>query len=425
MNPFEQIRQHITSAAKSLSLSEAEQAALLSANETHRASLSVVLENGPQNFEAFRVQFNNARGPYKGGIRFHPAADLHEVQALAAAMAIKCAVIDVPLGGAKGGVVIDPKQYSAKDLEVIARAYVKEFVPHLGVDKDIPAPDVYTNATIMSWMLDEYESLVGHKEPGMITGKPLALGGSYGRDSATAQGGVHVLLQLLALKQKHHERQRVAIQGFGNAGATLAKLLYDAGFIIVAVSDSQGTLYAKGGLDPHIIDAVKTDKGSVSSLYCTAGVCDTEQMQKDGAVALSPDDIFSVEADIFVPAALDNVLTPETIQKLQAGVILELANNPTTPEADKQLFEQGVTVIPDVLANAGGVTVSYFEWVQNRQQLYWTKEEVAMRLQEKMETAFAAVHQKALEKDISLREAAYQIGVERITAAMRYRGTFM
>lgn len=408
MTPFEQIKSHIVSAADSLNLTESEKENLLQPYRTHDFSLEVETVNGLETFPAYRVQFNNARGPYKGGIRFHHEADIDEVSALAAAMAVKCAVVDIPFGGAKGGVVINPKDYTEEDLEKVSRAYARTLVDYIGVDKDIPAPDVYTNAKIMACMLDEYEKVTGRSEPGMITGKPIALGGSKGRSTATAQGGAYVLYELLKEKKLELEGLRVAIQGFGNAGAVIAGILSEAGMKIVAVSDSKGTLYNPDGLHVEMLKQVKYEHGTVTA--STVG----EKLETNG--------VLEVDCDVLVPAALDNSITKENVSKIKAQIILELANNPVTPEADKSLFDRGVVVIPDVLANAGGVTVSYFEWVQNRQQYYWSEVEVNEKLQTVMTESFKEIYSETLPRNISLRESAYMVAIERIVNAMRLRG---
>ncbi len=410
MNPFEQIQSHLSKAAATLNLTPEEQAVLMEPQVKREATLTVETSKGMQSLPAYRIQFNDARGPFKGGIRFHPAADQNEVTALAAAMAVKCAVVNLPLGGAKGGVAFDPKQFTREDALLVARAYARAFAPYIGVDKDIPAPDVATDAGLMAVMLDEYEAVVGHKEPGMITGKPIALGGSQGRATATAEGGAMVLAAYLERAGIAVDSQKVAIQGFGNAGAVMAKLLHDAGYLIVAVSDSQGTLYAPQGLDPYQVEAIKQESGSVIA------AADSEHE------ALPAEAIFTLPADIIVPAALDNAITEVEAATISAGIIVELANNPVTPTADEILFSRGVTIIPDVLANAGGVTVSYFEWVQNRQQYYWSEEEVRDKLRAIMTDSFRAVADIAERRHVSLREAAYVLGVERIIEAMRLRG---
>lgn len=415
--PFEQIQSHMDKALLSLNITGLLRQRFLTPDSIIERTLSVKTSKGDEQLLAFRVQFNNARGPYKGGIRFHQDADEDEVSALAGAMAIKCAVVDIPLGGAKGGVAFNPKEYTESDSKIIARAYAREFSEHLGVDKDIPAPDVYTTPEIMAVMLDEFEKTVGRSEPGMITGKPIVLGGSFGRGEATARGGVFVLDEYVREIGRNASDMRVAIQGFGNAGATAAFLLHELGYSIVALSDSRGTIVKETGLDPIMIDKAK--RGGESVL---------DAIKIDAEIrALGPDDILTVDCDILIPAALDNQIRLDNVNAISADIILELANNPTTPEADEILFKKGTTVIPDVLANAGGVTVSYFEWVQNRMQFYWTLEEVNIKLKEKIVAAYKEVLHMATKENISQREAAYRIAVSRIHEAMtlrdRYRDT--
>lgn len=423
-SPFAQVKGHMDEAIRALGLSSAEEAELTAADAVHQEVLTVETARGTETFPAYRVQFNNARGPYKGGIRFHPDADLDEVTALAAAMAVKCAVVNIPLGGAKGGIAFNPKVYDRRDIERIARAYIRALHEHIGVDRDIPAPDVYTTSEIMGWMLDEYEGIVQRSEPGMITGKPLALGGSKGRDEATAQGGVYVLAAHIADLGRRPQELSVAIQGFGNAGMVAAKLLHTAGYKIVALSDSKGTLHSPEGLDPYRVEEAKRGGSAVTSLYCEGTVCDEARLRADSAEVLPPEAVLSVPCDVLIPAALDNQIRADTAPGVQAQIILELANNPTTPEADALLAERGITVIPDVLANAGGVTVSYFEWVQNRQQYYWTLEQVQHSLREIMVDAYRAVVQRSQMDASTYRRAAYLLGMERIHEAMRLRGRY-
>lgn len=422
MTPFEQIKSHIKDAIVALELSVDAEKMLMTPNHIREAKLCVDVKNTEVMFDAYRVQFNNARGPYKGGIRFHPDANLEEVSALAAAMAVKCAVIDIPLGGAKGGVAVDPKQYDEKTIEAVARAYAREFAPFLGVDKDIPAPDVYTNSAIMAFMLDEYEKVTEQNMPGMITGKPLELGGSKLRSIATALGGAMVLGVHAMHNHLDPKKLRVAVQGFGNAGAAIAKLLHDEGYTIVAVSDSQGTLVNFNGLDPYRVEREKQKGNSVHALYCEGSVCDERALERDGAAVLDAEAIITTECDIFIPAALDNQIREDNMHDIKATTILELANNPVTPEADMFLFKNNVTVLPDVLANAGGVTVSYFEWVQNRQQYYWSEEKIRSELEVIMKSGYEIVAERAREEGISLRKAAYQVGIGRIYHAETLRG---
>jgi glutamate dehydrogenase/leucine dehydrogenase len=414
MTPYEQILSHIQSALRALDISPSEAERLMTADAVRTTTLSVETEKGLERIPAFRVQFNNARGPYKGGIRFHPKADEDEVKALAAAMAVKCAVVDIPLGGAKGGITFNPKEYSEKDIAAIARAYVRAFHMHLGVDRDIPAPDVYTTPEIMAVMLDEYEKVTGRSEPGMITGKPISLGGSKGRGEATAQGGVFVLQEYVRSVERTPHDMRVAIQGYGNAGKTVAHLLSTEGYRITALSDSRGTIMHEDGLPLDIIDDAKREHGSV--------VAALDRIS--GATAHGSDDVLTLDCDVLIPAALDNQIRSDTVTSIKADIILELANNPTTPEADEYLFKKGTTVIPDVLANAGGVTVSYFEWVQNRTGLSWSEDEVREKLESKITRAYRDVLELATREGISERQAAYRLALSRIHEAMTLRGRY-
>lgn len=414
MTPYEQISSHIDTAIRSLGLTSSEARRLMTPDAIHMKELKVTTEKGEEVFPAFRVQFNNARGPYKGGIRFHPAANEDEVKALAAAMAVKCAVVDIPLGGAKGGVQFDPKAYSEKDINAIARAYARAMSEHIGVDKDIPAPDVYTTPEIMAVMLDEYEKVTGRSEPGMITGKPITLGGSLGRGEATAQGGVFVLNEFIRAIDREATGMRVAIQGYGNAGATAARLLVEHGYIIVAVSDSRGTIYNESGLELMIVDDAKREHGSV------VGALD----RIPGSTVHGSDEVLHIDCDVLIPAALDNQIRSDNVERVRADIIVELANNPVTPEADDFLFKKGTTVIPDVMANAGGVTVSYFEWVQNRTGLYWTENDVKGKLEEKITNAYRDVVRLARAEGISQRHAAYRLALSRIHEAMKLRGRY-
>lgn len=398
-------------AVGTLGLSSTQHTALREPNAIIEKDIIITRDNGTtETLRAYRVQFNNARGPYKGGIRFHQDADIHEVKTLAAAMVLKCAIMNIPLGGGKGGVQCNPKEYSPAELERIARAFARAMADHLGVDKDIPAPDLYTTPQIMGYILDEYEKVTGRSEPGMITGKPLPLGGSLGRGFATAQGGVYVTEELVARLKLDRSDLRVAVQGFGNAGYHAARILHGLGYTIVGVSDSKGALLCADGIDPHVAYTAKNEHGSVIDAHV------------DGAHIGTNEDLLTTECDILIPAAFDNQITEGIATRLKARMIVELANGPTLPAADTILEQRGIIVIPDVIANAGGVTVSYFEWVQNRQQYYWTEEEVLKRLHPIITAAFCEAWSIAKERNISLREAAFLLGIKRISEAMTARG---
>lgn len=414
MAAFQDFKSHVTKAATLLNLPPERIEALMKPDRILRADLSIEKDDGTTGtYPAYRVQFNNARGPYKGGIRFHPDADEDEVSALAAMMAIKCAVVGIPLGGAKGGVCVNPKELSKRELHALSRAYVRAFSEHIGPDQDIPAPDVYTTPEIMGVMLDEYETIQKRSAPGMITGKPLSIGGSLGRDTATADGAIAVLKALLTDKGLDPKTLRAGIQGAGNAGAQAAHLLREMGAKVVALADSKGTLSVPDGMDVERVLMTKEEKGSVTD---AAG-----DMETEGHI-LPTDDVITEPCEILVPAALEEQITKSNAQSVKAGIVLEVANGPTTPEADSLLHAQGAVVVPDVLANAGGVTVSYFEWIQNRTGLYWTRDEVKERLEAVMGKAYRDVADFATERGVSLREAAYALALTRIDEAMQMRG---
>lgn len=364
--------------------------------------LDVKLENGNVlHVKGARVQYNNDRGPYKGGIRYHPEVDLDEIKALALWMTIKCAVVDIPMGGGKGGIAVNVKELSKMDIENITRKLVGEIYKFIGPDKDIPAPDVYTTPEIMDIIREEYERLTGAKAYGVVTGKPVDKGGSKGRDIATAQGGVYVLLE--AVKKAGVEGKNVLIQGFGNAGYTAAKLLKEEGYNIIGVSDSKGGIYCKDGLDVEKVFEHKKEKGTVQGF--------------EGCEDVSNMELLELETDILIPAALANQITKVNADRIKAKMILELANGPITPEADEMLFDKGISVIPDILANAGGVTVSYFEWLQNKENKYWELDEVLEKLRKKMVNAFEEVHAAKEEYRCDYRTAAYIVGLKRLVNA--------
>lgn len=379
--------------------------------ETTKVRLMIRMDDGSRkSFMAWRCRYDDTRGPTKGGIRFHPDSTMEEVETLAFWMTFKCAVMNLPYGGGKGAVQVDPHTLSKAELERLSRAYVQAFSKIIGPDRDIPAPDVYTNSMVMGWMADEYASIVGEATPAVITGKPIALGGSLGREDATARGGYY-LVQHLARELGLEPGSRVAIQGFGNAGQHIARLLAADGYSIVAVSDSKGAIHRPSGLDIGRLLAAKGE-GSVTSLAGT-----------DDISALPADDLISVDCELLVPAALEDMVHEGNAPNVKAHVVLELANGPITPEADEILAGKKIVVLPDILANAGGVTVSYFEWVQNRQGYYWLVEDVHARLRSMMEREGDAVWALARERGITLRSAAYVHALSRLAGAIEAHGT--
>lgn len=382
------------------------------ARETTKARLMIRMDDGSRkSFLAWRCRYDDTRGPTKGGIRFHPDATAEEVETLAFWMTMKCAVMDLPYGGGKGAVRLDPHALSKTELERLSRAYVQAFAKVIGPDRDIPAPDVYTNPMIMGWMADEYSQIVGGVTPAVITGKPIALGGSLGRGDATARGGYY-LVNHLAGPLGLGAGMRLAVQGFGNAGQHVAQLFADDGHKVVAVSDSRGAVACDAGFDVARLLALKAEGGSVIAM---AG--------EPGVRRISEEELIAAECDLLVPAALENMIDGANAGSVRAKVVLELANGPVTPEGDRVLDGKGVVVLPDILANAGGVTVSYFEWVQNRQGYYWTLEDIHGRLQAIMEREGAKVWALSREKAVSARTAAYIHAVKRLATAIEAHGT--
>jgi glutamate dehydrogenase (NAD(P)+) len=360
-------------------------------------------------FQGFRVQYNDARGPTKGGIRFHPDETVDTVRALAAWMTWKAAVIDIPLGGGKGGVICNPKEMSSGELERLSRGYVQAISQMVGPEKDVPAPDVYTTPQIMAWMMDEYSKIQQKNQFGMITGKPLELGGSAGRGDATARGGCYTIREAADHVGLDLEGATVAIQGYGNAGYFAAILVSSLfGCKVVAVSDSRGGIVNEAGLNGQAVFEHKAKTGSVVDFPDT--------------MPISNEDLLELDVDILIPAALENVITDENASNIKAKIICELANGPTTPEADDILYKNGVHIIPDFLANAGGVTVSYFEMVQNFYMYYWEEERIHERLEKKMTSAYHATLHASKKYKINMRQAAYVVAVERVVEAMRLRG---
>lgn len=380
--------------------------------ETTKARLMIRMDDGSRkSFLAWRCRYDDTRGPTKGGIRFHPDSTDDEVETLAFWMTFKCAVMNLPYGGGKGAVQVDPRKLSKTELERLSRAYIQAFSRIIGPDRDIPAPDVYTNSMIMGWMADEYAQIVGQTVPAVITGKPIALGGSLGRGDATARGGYY-LVSHLKEDLNFGASIRVAVQGFGNAGQHISSLLACDGHKIVAVSDSEGGVYCASGLN---LDALLAAKASGNSVVSTVG--------QHGHEFLAGHDLVGVEAELLVPSALENMIDEDNAGSVKAKLVLELANGPITAEADEILAQNGVIVLPDILANAGGVTVSYFEWVQNRQGFYWSVEEIHERLRTIMEREGRAIWEVSQQKGVTMRTAAYVHALSRLAEAIEAHGT--
>lgn len=382
------------------------------ARETTKVRLMIRMDDGSRkSFLAWRCRYDDTRGPTKGGIRFHPEATIDEVETLAFWMTFKCAVMNLPYGGGKGAVQVDPRTLSKAELERLSRAYMQAFARIIGPDRDIPAPDVYTNSMIMGWMADEYAQIVGRAEPAVITGKPIALGGSLGRGDATARGGFY-LVRHLSEELGLAKSMRVAVQGFGNAGQHIARLLVGDGHKVVAVSDSSGAVKAEAGLH---IDLLLEAKAKGLPVTSTVG--------QGGHQELDPRELVGVDCDLLVPAALENMIHVRNANSVKAKLVLELANGPITPEADEILAKNQVVVLPDILANAGGVTVSYFEWVQNRQGYYWTESEIHERLRTITEREGRAIWTVSREKGVTMRTAAYVHALGRLAEAIEAHGT--
>ena len=419
-NVFENAQKQLEKAFKQIKLSKDVHEILSKPKEAVQASIPVRMDNGSlKTFQGYRVRYNDSLGPTKGGIRFHPNVSLNEVKALSFWMTFKCAVAGLPFGGGKGGVIVNPKELSKHELEHLSRGYIAAMADIVGPDRDIPAPDVYTNAMIMGWMSDEYNKIKRKILPAVITGKPVSMGGSLGRDEATARGAFYIIKELAEKKNLNAKDTKVAIQGFGNAGYHLAKMLYDEGFWIVALSDSKGGIYCNNCyLNPDLIMESKKKKGMIDNEYYKGSVSDDEDHSR-----ITNEELLESECDILIPAALENQITKENADKIKAKYIVEVANGPTTPEADEILEKNGKLVIPDILANAGGVTVSYFEWVQNRQGYYWELEEVRTKLKEKIVPAFNDIWSIMEEKKIDMRTAAYVRALRKIGEAIESKGT--
>ncbi len=411
MNPFEMARKQIDQCAKIMNLDPEVTEILKNPMRELHVTLPVRMDDGQiKVFQGFRVQYNDARGITKGGIRFHPEETIDTVRALACWMTWKCSVVDIPLGGAKGGIICNPKEMSAGELERLSRAYIRAIYSFVGPQKDVPAPDVYTTPQIMAWMMDEYSIIAQKPQFGMITGKPLAIGGSPGRGDATAKGGMYTIREAAKALGINLTKATVAIHGYGNAGYYAAKLAQEMlGCKVVAVCDSKGAVCnTTKGIDPEKAIACKEE---------TSSVCNLNNTQK-----ISNDELLEMDVDILIPAAIENVITKKNAPNIKAKIVAELANGPTTPDADDILYKKGVHIIPDFLCNAGGVTVSYFEMVQNFYDYVWDINDVYERLDKKMTAAYHSVLQTSKQYKINMRQAAYVRAVERVVEAMKLRG---
>ncbi|MBD2078744.1 Glu/Leu/Phe/Val dehydrogenase [Leptolyngbya sp. FACHB-17] len=406
-------------ALKYTALSEDAIESLKSAKASLSVSIPVRMDDGSLKvFQGYRVRYDDSRGAGKGGVRYHPNVTLDEVQSLAFWMTFKCAVLNLPFGGAKGGITVNPKALSRLELERLSRGYIDAIADFIGPDVDILAPDVYTNAMVMGWMMDQYSIIRRQNTLGVVTGKPIAMGGSLGRDTATAMGALFVIEAMLPKFDRKPQDTTIAVQGFGNAGATIAELLYRAGYKVVAVSDSKGAIYSEAGLDIPSIRQHKNETRALQAVYCEGSVCTVTEHDR-----ITNKELLELDVDVLLPAALENQITEANANNIKAKLIFELANGPITSAADAILEQRGIYVFPDILVNAGGVTVSYFEWVQNRNGLYWTLGEVNQTLQRKMVEETERIWSIAQELSIPVRTAAYVHALRRLGEALDAKGT--
>ncbi len=410
-NAYDLAMENFDSAANALGLDDDAREMIKYPERILSVSVPVRMDNGRiHRFQAYRVQHSTARGPAKGGIRFHPQVTLDEVKALATWMTWKCAVVNIPFGGGKGGITCDPKHMSQGELERMTRRYTSAILPLIGPDKDIPAPDVYTNSQTMAWIMDTYSMIKGYAVPGVVTGKPLSLGGSLGRNEATGRGVFYTIQSACEHLRIPLKNASVVVQGFGNAGSIAAQLLHEAGARVIAVSDSNGCIYNRKGLNIPEVIHLKALTGKVE------GFPESEP--------ISPEDLLALECDVLVPAALENTVRADNAPTVHARIVAEAANGPLTPAADRILESAGTFIIPDILCNAGGVTVSYFEWVQDEQHLFWEAQDVYNRLERVMKTAFNDVLKVHTEKKESMRIAANMVGIGRVADAVKIRGIY-
>ena len=411
LNPFEIAKQQFNRAADYLDLDASLRHVLENAKRQLIVSIPVKMDGGDvQVFEGYRVQHNIARGPAKGGIRYHPNVTLDEVKALASWMTWKCATVNIPYGGGKGGVVCDPKSLSRNELERLTRRYAFEIAPIIGPDRDIPAPDVYTDEQTMAWIMDTISMVRGHTELGVVTGKPISLGGSQGRAEATARGCLYALREACRVKNMSLQDSRVVVHGFGNAGANIARLVAEDGAKVIAACDSKMAVYAEGGIDVAEALKHKAQTGALTGLR--------------GAKEVPCEDVLEMECDILLPSALENAITLKNVGNVKTKIIAELANGPTTPSADRILEDQGVMLIPDILANAGGVTVSYYEWVQDQYSFFWSEKQINDTLEQTIRTSFEQVLDMTKRYGTDMRTGAYILAVGRVAEATSVRGIF-
>ncbi len=411
-NPYDNMLAVLKQSAEMLGLKYEDYATLCYPERELIVSIPVKMDNGEMKvFEGYRVQHNSSRGPYKGGIRFHQDSNLDEAKALAAWMSFKCAVVNIPYGGAKGCIKVDPRELSRDELIRLTRRYTMRILPLIGPDQDIPAPDVNTNGEVMGWIMDTYSMFKGHSVPGVVTGKPIEIGGSIGRTEATGRGVTIVTYEYLKHAGLDADKMTYAIQGMGNVGGTAAKILYESGKKVIAVSDWSGAVYKEDGLNIDEIAAFLADKKNCLKNY-----------QADGVSHITNDELLTCKCDVLIPAALENQITADNAERIQARVIIEAANGPTSVEADEILNRRRIPVVPDILANAGGVVVSYFEWVQNIQSMAWDLDEVNRTLEKIMLKAYNDVETMAKDKNSSMRMGAYMVAINRICTAGRLRG---
>jgi glutamate dehydrogenase (NADP+) len=416
---FADASQKLEKALKYSALSEDAIERLKHPKSSVNVSIPVRMDDGSLKvFQGYRVRYDDTRGPTKGGIRYYPTVSMDEVQSLAFWMTFKCAALGLPFGGAKGGITLNPKELSKFELERLSRGYIDALADFIGPDLDIPAPDVYTNPMIMGWMMDQYSMIHRRITPAVVTGKPISMGGSLGRDVATAMGAFNVMEAMLPKFNVVRRDTTVAIQGFGNAGANLAEMLFQAGYKVVALGDSQGAIYSKDGLDIPSVRQFKESTRHVKAVYCEGSVCNIVDHEE-----MSNEELLELDVDILIPAALENQITEANAVNIKAKFIFEVANGPINFAGDEILHQKGIHVFPDILVNAGGVTVSYFEWVQNRMGFYWTLDEVNSRLKQKMVEEAEKIWILSQEKEISLRTAAYVHALNRLGEAVSARGT--